>query len=329
MSRILTGMRPTGRMHIGHYLSVLLSDIELQEKHNCFFLVADLHVLTTGYDKTADIKDNILQMVSDWLAAGMDPAKSTIFIQSQVPIHFNLYLMLSMITPTGWLERNPTVKDMVRDLNLNDSIGHGLLGYPVLQAADILAYKGELVPIGEDQRPHLEIAREVARRFNNLYGETFPEPKEYLRDHTVIPGTDGRKMSKSYDNGIFLCDNTETIGKKVSLMVTDPQKVRKSDPGRAEVCSVYSFHKILKTPDLEGRVKACASGELGCVACKKELSSALDGIIAPVREKREQYVTKPDTVWDILDDGAKKASEFTNPIWNEILSRMGMKYGQS
>ncbi len=329
MSRILTGMRPTGRMHIGHYLSVLLSDVELQEKHDCYFLVADLHVLTTGYEKTAEIKENILQMVADWLAAGMSPDKATIFVQSHVPIHFNLYLMLSMITPTGWLERNPTVKDMVRDLNLSDSIGHGLLGYPVLQAADILAYKGELVPIGEDQRPHLEIAREVARRFNNLYGETFPEPKEYLREFTVIPGTDGRKMSKSYDNGIFLCDPAETIGKKVALMVTDAQKIRKNDPGRPEVCSVYSFHKILKTPEIEARAASCRAGELGCVLCKKDLSSCLDGIIAPIREKREQFASRPDMVWEILHEGAKKANKFTAPVWDEVLSRMGMKYGQS
>ncbi len=326
MSRLLSGMRPTGRMHIGHYLSVLLSYVEMQNQHECFFEVADLHVLTTAYDHTCEIKDNVFQMVADWLAAGVDPNKATVFIQSQVPIHYELYLALSMITPTGWLERNPTVKDMVRDLNITDSVGHGLLGYPVLQAADILAYKGELVPIGKDQRPHLEITREIARRFNTLYGDTFPEPQEVLREYPLIPGTDGRKMSKSLDNSIFLSDETGDILKKVQTMVTDPAKVRKNDPGHPDICSVYEFHKIIKTDSLSERATACQSGELGCVACKKELAASLETTIAPLREKRHHFTADQNIIWDILAEGAKKACKATEPVWEEVKSKMGLNY---
>lgn len=327
MARILSGMRPTGRMHIGHYLSVLLSYIEMQSKHECYYLVADLHVLTTGAEKSYEIKENIFQMVCDWLSSGVDPEKATLVIQSLVPAHYNLYLVLSMITPTGWLDRNPTVKDMVRDLNLTDAVGHGLLGYPVLQASDILSYKGNLVPIGKDQRPHLEITREIARRFNSLYGETFPEPQEVLREYPLIPGTDGRKMSKSLDNSIFLSDEAAEIQKKVSMMVTDPEKVRKNDPGHPDICSVYEFHKILKTADLEGRANSCKAGELGCVACKRDLASALDAIIAPIREKRMQFEQNPKLVWDILKMGSEKARKLTNQVWEEVTEKMGLVYG--
>ena len=326
MARVLSGMRPTGRMHIGHYLSVLLSYVEMQHQHECFFLVADLHVLTTSADKTSEIKENIFQMACDWFAAGIDPQKSAVLVQSEVPIHYNLYLVLSMLTPTGWLERNPTVKDMVRDMNLQDSVGHGLLGYPVLQAADILAYKANLVPIGKDQRAHLEISREITRRFNSMYGETFPEPQEFLRNYPLIPGMDGRKMSKSLDNAVFLSDGPQEIQQKISQMITDPEKIRKADPGHPDICSVYDFHKILKTPNLEDRAEGCKKGELGCVACKKELAAFMDGIIAPLREKRAGYESNPKMVWEILNEGSRKANEFTTPIWNEVKERMGLAY---
>jgi len=327
MPRVLSGMRPTGRMHIGHYLSVLLSYVEMQERFDCFYFAADLHVLTTSAEYSSEIKENVFQMLIDWLAAGIDPKKATIFIQSQVPIHYNLYLALSMITPTGWLERNPTVKEMIRDLNLTDQVGLGLLGYPVLQAADILAYKGEVVPIGKDQRPHLEITREIARRFNYFYGNTFPEPQEFLREYPYIPGTDGRKMSKSLDNSIFMSDDAITIEKKAMLMITDPEKIRKTDPGHPKICSVFDFHKIISTPNLEERADICVKGELGCVQCKRELAKELNTIIATTREKRVLFENHPDDVWDILKTGSIKAKEITNPIWDEICSKMGLKYG--
>ncbi|HOO96614.1 MAG TPA: tryptophan--tRNA ligase [Caldisericia bacterium] len=327
MARIVSGMRCTGQMNIAHYLSVLQSYKEMQEKHECFFFLADLHALTTNAEKSTEIKSLTLDIATDWLASGISPEKATIFIQSQIPAHYKLYLMLSMITPTGWLERNPTVKDMIRDYNLADSVGHGLLGYPVLQAADIIIYKGEMVPIGKDQRPHLEITREIVRRFNSMYGETFPEPQEYLREYPLIKGVDGKKMSKSLDNAILLTDDEKTIGQRVSRMVTDPAKVRRDDPGHPDVCSVYEFHQILKTPDLDARAQGCKSGELGCVACKKELASELDGIIAPIREKRKELVENPKQLRDVLEVGKMKAIEESEKVWGEVMEKMGFMYG--
>ncbi len=326
MSRIVSGMRSTGQMHIAHYLSVLKSYKEMQEKHDCFFFFADLHVFTTGADRVSEIKNNTLQLAVDWFASGIDPEKSVVFIQSQVPAHYQLYLLLSMITPKGWLERNPTVKDMIRDYNLADTVGHGLLGYPVLQAADILLYKGEMVPIGKDQRPHLEITREIARRFNKLFGYTFPEPKEYLREYPLIKGTDGQKMSKSLNNAIYLSDEEKVIGKKVARMVTDPQKIRRDDPGHPDVCSVFEFHGVLGDAEKESRVRECKAGTLGCVSCKKELASKLDEIIAPIREKREKLLENPKDVWDILEAGNKKARQVSGEIWKEIEDKVGLKY---
>jgi len=326
MSRIVSGMRCTGQMHIAHYLSVLQSYREMQDQHECFFFLADLHVLTTGADKTHEIKDNTYQIALDWLSSGIDPEKATIFIQSQIPAHYQLYLFLSMITPKGWLERNPTVKDMIRDYNLGDSVGHGLLGYPVLQASDILIYKGEQVPIGKDQRPHLEITREIARRFNAYYGNTFPEPKEYLREYPLIKGTDGQKMSKSLDNAIFLSDEEKTIGKKVSRMVTDPQKIRRDDPGHPDVCSVFEFHSILGDAQKKDRIKQCKDGSLCCVACKRELSAKLNELIGPIRDERNRLDANPSKVWDVLEIGNCKARKVSGEIWNEIEERVGFRY---
>lgn len=326
MPRIVSGMRSTGQMHIAHYLSVLQSYKEMQEKNDCYFFFADLHVLTTGSDKTAEINGNTLQLAVDWLSSGIDPEKATVFIQSQVPGHYQLYLLLSMITPKGWLERNPTVKDMIRDYNLQDSVGHGLLGYPVLQASDIMLYKGEMVPIGKDQRPHLEITREIARRFNGIFGETFPEPKEYLREYPLIKGTDGQKMSKSLDNAIYLSDDEKTIGKKVSRMVTDPEKIRRDDPGHPDVCSVYEFHSVIGDPEKEARTTDCKSGDLGCVTCKKGLSAKLNDIISPIREKRASLLENPKEVWEILAEGNKKANKTAGEVWGEIEEKVGLKY---
>lgn len=308
---ILSGMRPTGKLHIGH-LSVLENWVNLQADYECYYAITDWHALTTAFEETAQLKDNVGNMILDWLAVGLDSEKSTIFIQSQVKEHAELHLLLSMITPLSWLERVPTYKSQVHQLSLQgkDISTYGFLGYPLLMTADILLYRANAVPVGEDQLPHLELSREVARRFNHLYQkEVFPEPQALLSKITLLPGTDGRKMSKSYHNEITIDASKEEIMAKVRQMITDPQRIRKTDPGNPDVCVVHTYQKLYNIDELENITSSCKAGTIGCMACKKQLAAKINEVLEPIREKRAYYATRPEEVKDILVSGQVKASK--------------------
>lgn len=315
--RILSGMRPTGKLHIGHYVGALENWITLQNSYDSFHLIADYHVLTTDLD-TENIYENTIQMIIDWLAAGLDPNKSPFFRQSQIKQHTELHLIFSMLITTARLERNPTLKEQVRDLNIENVI-YGHLGYPVLQSADILLYKGDAVPVGEDQLPHVEISREIARRFNNQYGNVFPEPEGVLTKFARLPGLDGNtKMSKSLNNTILLSDSPDEVQHKLRKAVTDPQKIRKNDPGRPEICLVFTYHNKFnpeETPEIES---GCRSGILGCVECKLKCSSKINMFLEPIISKRKQYENDLNSVKDILSDGESKARKIAEQTMNEV-----------
>jgi tryptophanyl-tRNA synthetase len=306
--RILSGMRPTGPLHLGNLHGALFNWVQMQDEYDCFFFIADWHALTSDYEKTGKILGFVREMMIDWLSVGLSPEKSTLFVQSHVKEHAELFLLLSMITPVPWLERNPTYKDQIVQLSNKDLSTFGFLGYPVLQAADIIMYKANGVPVGIDQVPHVEITREIARRFNYLYGEVFPEPDAILTKTPKILGTDRRKMSKSYNNAIYLGDSPEIIRKIVATMITDPQRARKSDPGNPEVCNVFEFHKIYSDPDTQKRIdKECRSAQIGCVECKKIMAENLIKALEPIREKRAYYMQKPELVEEIIHTGSDKA----------------------
>ena len=321
---ILSGMRPTGRLHIGHYVGALENWISLQGEYQNYHLVADYHALTTNLDST-NIYQHTHDMVMDWLAAGIDPEKSPIFRQSQVKEHAELFLIFSMLITTARLERNPTLKDQVRDED-TESIGYGFLGYPVLQSADILLYKGQVVPVGEDQLAHIEITREIARRFNLQYGQVFDEPEAKLTKISRLPGLDGKaKMSKSLGNTIYLSDPPQEIEKSLKKAVTDTQKLRKNDPGRPEVCVVYTYHEKFNAAESAQIAADCRSGVLGCVSCKANCASKISSFFEPLRERRKVFEEKPDLVHDILLDGEKKARVIAEKTMNEV--RQVMKLG--
>lgn len=305
--RILSGMRPTGKMHLGNYVGALENWVELQDsnKYKNFHLIADYHVLTTNTDSD-HILDNTLDMICDWLAVGINPEKSPVFRQSQIKEHAELYLLFSMLITKARLERNPTLKEQLKDLNM-DNITYGHLGYPVLQAADILLYKGEVVPVGEDQAPHVEITREVARRFNKTYGKVFPVPKTKLTNFARLPGLDRKKMSKSVGNTILISDDQEEIQQKMMKAITDPKKIRLHDPGRPEVCLVFTYHQKFNPAEEDEISKNCKSGALGCVECKKRCAAAINDFLEPFREKREYYINNKDEVLDIIQNGEKRA----------------------
>ncbi|MBZ4652673.1 MAG: trpS [Peptococcaceae bacterium] len=308
---IFSGMRPTGKLHIGH-LSVLENWVKLQDEYNCFFGIVDWHALTTAYEDTSEIKDNIRLMLLDWLSVGLDPEKSTIIVQSHVKEHAELHLLFSMITPLSWLERVPTYKDQIQQLGKEgkDISTYGFLGYPLLQAADILIYRANAVPVGEDQLPHLELCREIARRFNHLYQtDILPEPQAILAKVSLLPGVDGRKMSKSYNNFIPLGAAVEEILEKVQMMVTDPARIRKTDPGNPEVCLVHTYQNIYNPAEIEEIRLSCRRGSIGCVVCKKRLAGRLEEFLAPIRERRVYYENKPELLREILENGAEKARE--------------------
>ncbi len=386
--RVLSGMRPTGKLHLGHYFGVIKNWLKLQEEHETFYMVADWHALTTGYKRVEEIPQNIEDMLIDWLTLGIDPKKSVVFQQSKVKEHAELFLIFSMITPKSWLEWNPTYKDtkynllriadlslmfkggirdhvktlvaklpykvedldaleellldtisdalitalfegyldkeMFKELNVSkrdfyDTDTYGFLGYPVLQAVDILIYKAQAVPVGEDQLPHIELSREIARRFNHLYGETFPEPQAILTETPRLPGTDGRKMSKSYNNAIYFADSEEEVKKKVMSFYTDPQKLRRGDPGRPEICPVFFYHKIFspseRTQEIE---RECKSGKLGCVDCKKIMLEGLEAFLKPIREKREQVAKDRELLIHILEEGSEKARQIAKETMEEV-----------
>lgn len=322
--RVLSGMRPTGKLHMGH-LSVLENWLKMQEDFECFFFVANWHALTTAFDETESLQENIKEIVLDWLSVGIDPQKSTIFVQSEVKEHAELYLLLSMITPLGWLERCPTYKDQLKQLGEQgkDISTHGFLGYPVLMAADILLYRTDLVPVGEDQLPHLEMTRELARRFNHLYGKkVFIEPQAYLAEVPLLPGIDGRKMSKSYNNDISISASTEEVEQKVREMVTDPARIRKTDSGHPEVCTVYVYQKLYNQDEYEEIAKDCRQGKIGCVACKKRLAEKLNSYLSPFRERRQILLDNPRKLKEIMNEGANKAREEASRNLNEIREAM-------
>jgi tryptophanyl-tRNA synthetase len=311
-------MRPTGKVHLGNYLGALVNWVRLQDEAECFYFIADWHALTTGAQDRTDVPAATVEMAADWLGAGLDPERSTLFVQSWVPEHAELHLLFSMITPVAWLERVPTYKEMVEQLGL-ESPSYGLLGYPLLQSADILMYKARFVPVGVDQVPHVELTREVARRFNHAFGPVFPEPEARLTEIPKVPGTDGRKMSKSYDNAIYLADPPETVVKKIRPMMTDPARKRRTDPGNPDLCPVFDLHRIFTPPaDREACATGCRTAGIGCLDCKDVLLRHLLPHLEPIRERRQGFAEKPHLIVDILRQGSRRARAAASSTMDEV-----------
>ena len=306
--RVLSGMQPSGLLHLGNLLGALDNWRKLQDQYECYYFIADWHALTTNYADTSNIRTYTHEMVIDWLAAGLDPEKAVLFRQSLVPEHAVLHVLLSMSTPLPWLERVPTYKEKMDQINDRDMNTYGFLGYPVLQAADILMYKANFVPVGIDQLPHLELTREICRRFNQFYGEVFPEPQPLMTEYPKLPGTDGRKMSKSYDNCLSLSDSPEDITKKVMRMVTDPARMRRHDPGNPDVCPLYALNKIFAPKEWCDHVNVeCRRAGIGCVDDKKELLKHLLAYLAPMQERRKSLIAHPKRTAEIIQEGSRKA----------------------
>jgi tryptophanyl-tRNA synthetase len=342
--RVLSGMRSTGKLHLGNYVGALQNWVRMQDQYECFFFVADWHALTTDYADTSQVKQNSIEVLLDWLAAGLDPERCTMFIQSHVPQHAELHLLLSMITPLGWLERVPTYKEQRENIQEKDLGTYGFLGYPVLQSADILIYKGDFVPVGEDQVAHVELTREIARRFNSFYTRqsgdevqrvirtfsgmpkpVFPEPQPLLTPAAKLPGTDGRKMSKSYGNTILLTDPEPLVRQKLKTMVTDPARVRRTDPGNPDVCPVGDLHKIFSDRETIAKVDVgCRSAGIGCIECKGWAADALVQILNPMQERRKKYEENPCLAWDILEAGSQHACSVADATMKEVRAAMGM-----
>ena len=326
--RIFSGMRPTGRLHLGNYLGALKNWVDLQDSYECIYAAVDIHALTTitSAEEVNEIKPNINEMVLDWLAAGLDPERSVIFVQSHVPEVMTLHTLLSMVTPLGWLLRVPTFKEKVRQMSqTEESVNYGLVGYPVLQTADIILYKADTVPVGEDQVPHLELAREIVRRFNNKFGDTFPEPQAKLTEAPLILGLEGKqKMSKTVDNHVDLAATPEETKKRVLTAFTDPQRVKRDIPGRPEVCNVYSLHKIFNLGEIEVVYDECTTAKRGCVDCKAQLAERINQYLEPLRERRREFETRPDYVKEVLAAGAEKARVIARETIAEVTEKMGL-----
>jgi len=306
--RVLSGMQPSGLLHLGNLMGALDNWRKLQNQYECYYFIADWHALTTNYADTSKIRSYIKEMVIDWIAAGLDPEKSVLFQQSLVPEHAVLHVLLSMSTPLPWLERVPTYKEKMEQIQDKDLHTYGFLGYPVLQAADILIYKANFVPVGIDQLPHLELTREICRRFNAFYGEVFPEPQPLMTEYPKLPGTDGRKMSKSYNNCLFLSDKPEDITKKVMQMVTDPARKRRQDPGNPDVCPLFALNQIFSPKEWVNHVNVeCRRAGIGCVDDKKELLKHLLAYIAPMQERRLALADEPQTITEIIQEGSRRA----------------------
>jgi tryptophanyl-tRNA synthetase len=334
--RVLSGMRSTGKLHLGNYVGALKNWVNMQDEHDCFFFIADWHALTTDYADPSRLKENSVDVLLDWLAAGLDPAKCVMFIQSHVPAHAELHLLLSMITPLGWLERVPTYKEQKDNIKGKDLDTYGFLGYPVLQSADILIYKADVVPVGEDQVVHVELTREIARRFNGFYAgkrETiFPEPQALLTPAPRLPGTDGRKMSKSYGNALLLSDPESVVRQKLKTMVTDPARIRRTDRGNPDVCPVGDLHKIFNGKNTETMAKVnegCRSAGIGCIECKSWVADAIVKILNPMQERRKKYEDNPRLAWDILEAGSARAREVAGATMDAVRSAMGLDYSSS
>ena len=323
--RTVSGMRPTGPLHLGHYFGVLKNWVDLQNSEEAYFFVADWHALTSDYADPSRIRHNIAEMVKDWVGAGLAPEKCVIFRQSAVKEHSELSLLLSMVTPVSWLERNPTYKEQQQQISNKDLGNAGFLCYPVLMAADILMYRPHGVPVGEDQLPHMELTREIARRFNYFYGDLFPEPRAMLTPAAKCPGLDGRKMSKSYSNGIFLSDDLASIQEKVRGMFTDKARLRKSDPGNPDICNLFPYHVLLSSPEEQAEIRqGCASAQLGCVDCKKIFLKNLEAFLTPLQERRAALAARPGAVEEILAAGNEKARAFAAGTMALVREKMGL-----
>jgi tryptophanyl-tRNA synthetase len=323
--RVLSGMQASGKLHLGNLVGALSNWVKLQDTYDCFYFVADWHALTTGYADPSTIKESTEGILINFLAAGLDPEKCTIFLQSRVLEHAELHLLLSMITPIGWLERVPTYKEQQEELRDRDLSTYGFLGYPLLQTADIIIYRSKYVPVGIDQVPHLEISREIARRFNNLYKEIFPEPEALLTEFPKVVGVDGRKMSKSYDNAIFLSDSPEDVEGKIMTMVTDPARVKRTDPGNPERSPVYQLHKIFSSKEEIDEVAAgCATAGIGCIDCKKILLKNIFRVLEPIWKRRNELINNPDILYDIVKSGSEKAKNTARETMQLVREAIGL-----
>ena len=317
--RVLSGIRPTGHPHLGNLVGAWDNWVAMQEEYETFYCVVDWHALTTDYADTSSVKDCTFEVAMDLLCAGIDPNRSTLFVQSHVPEHSDLHLILSMVVPLPWLERVPTYKEQIEQLTEKDLNTYGFLGYPLLQAADILVYRADVVPVGEDQKPHIELTREIARRFNHFYGPVFPEPQTKLTTSPKLPGTDGRKMSKSYDNAIRLSDDEETIRKKLKTMMTDPARKRRTDSGNPDLCPAFDLHKAFSTEATRAwAAEGCRTAGIGCIECKNALADHLMVRMGPFHDKREEFLAKPERVWEILHEGARKARKVTRETMKDV-----------
>jgi tryptophanyl-tRNA synthetase len=318
--RLLSGMQPTGRLHLGNLEGALANWVKLQDEYDSYFVVVDWHALTTLYEQTELVKEYTREVAIDFLAAGLDPNKCAVFVQSHVKEHAELHLLLSMITPVSWLERVPTYKEKQEQLHIA-SASYGLLGYPVLQAADIMVYRANAVPVGQDQLPHLELTREITRRFNYIYGDVFPECEAMLTKYPALPGLDGRKMSKSYDNAIYISDTPEETIAKVRTMFTDPLKIHKNDPGHPEGCAVYGMLDVFGQADMHDD---CVAGVIGCVGCKMRLASYLNDRLAPIRDRRNELEADPEKLDEILAAGAEKARKVARATMADVRNAMNL-----
>ena len=341
--RVLSGMRPTGKLHLGNYMGALYNWVRLQREYECYFFIADWHALTTDYADTSQVPDNIREVILDFLAAGLDPELSTLFVQSDVKQHAELFLLFTMITPLGWLERVPTYKEQQENITGKDLSTYGFLGYPLLQAADILIYQADFVPVGQDQVVHVELTREVARRFNSFYeaklnladigevllgkrsGNVFPEPGVLLTPSPKLPGTDGRKMSKSYGNTILLTDPEPVIRQKLKPMVTDPARIRRSDPGNPEVCPVFDLHKVFSSAETQQKAReGCTNAGIGCIECKGWVADAIVAELKPIQERRARYENDPKLVTEILAEGNRRATARAEQTMREVRAAVGL-----
>ncbi len=317
--RIVSGMRPTGSLHLGHVHGALINWRSLQKDYQCFYFIADWHALTSEYEHPEIIKESTRDIIIDWIAIGLNPEESVFFIQSSIKEHAELHLIFSMITPLPWLERNPTYKEQLSEMAQKNLYTYGFLGYPVLQAADILMYKANGVPVGEDQSPHVELTREIARRFNYFYSNVFPLPETLLTPEAKILGIDRRKMSNSYNNAIFISESKEIVTKKVADMITDPQRARKSDPGRPDFCNVFTFHELYTDKEMLKEIdEGCRKASIGCVDCKKMMASNLNKALEPIREKRSELKANLKIVDNIIDEGNKKARKIAKNTMKEV-----------
>ena len=337
MKRVLSGMRPTGKLHLGNYMGALYNWVRLQRQYECYFSIADWHALTTDYADPSQVAQNIQDVALDGLGAGLDPEQCVLFVQSDVKQHAELHLLFSMITPLGWLERVPTYKEQQENLSTKDLSTYGFLGYPLLQSADILVYQADFVPVGQDQVAHVELTREVARRFNQFYRSArnpkrpiLPEPQVLLTPSPKLPGTDGRKMSKSYGNTILLSDPEPVIRQKLKPMVTDPARIRRTDKGNPEVCPVFDLHKVFSSAETQQKVRGgCTTAAIGCIECKGWLSDAVVAELAPIQERRKMYESDPTLVKEIFAAGAVRAAKRAEQTMAEVRTAMGVGAGQS